>query len=952
MKKEERKIPEGIRYLSDWDGFNDLPKHQHYVLDKKMCNCGATEAYIRSSNPIILAMPRKHLLYNKYSQHPTEVFLYRFLNKKQYFSDKTPSVEEMKEFDRLLIYYIENGGTKILATYDSLPKITNILLQQGKNLSDYDVVVDEFQQIIADAPYKADTEHQFYKALKKYDTVVYLSATPFLEEYLDRLNQFKDLPFIELVWPEKSEIKAEIKMEKLTKSITKKCCEIIRQYQDGDVPYEVIDGQRVESKEAVFFLNDVKAIINVIKESGLEPGDVNILCAPRRENYDRIAALNKGCGVNDPKFEKGEIPGKGDKHKKFTMCTSSVYIGADFYSESAYAYIFANPNVESLTIDVGVDIQQIIGRQRLDKNPFRLKANLYYSLKKPLITEQEMNDIIEEKKKETNRQIENYKASPHKASFIKSIESLISKGHKDQYCCISEDDKGNKIVEENPIIEVAEKRAWDIANKVYKGDFSLFKALQKNADVTRDVDSTDPDVRKIFEIWSKDGQFKRQAMLYCELKEKQPDLLDKCTFIPKYFHDYHEALGRKGFEDLKWRRDYIKAALAPTPLDLIPHELVVAQLKTRFIVGQEYTKEDVKKGLIEIYKALGIKGKPTATDIKRYFTVEESSKRINKKKTATFKIVVHCQKIVTLFDHISNVKKPEWNGNIDQILELIKTGDRFNLKHRVENVRMAKTDAERANWKSKLPAVTWNGQFSYRDSNGCTNYSSFTALDFDHVNDMDALRDWLRTLPCVYAYFDTPSGKGIKAIIQHDNLRPENHGDLYDQLIKVFACNELDTSTLDLPRGHYLSYDPGLWLNPNVEPFHYEPRPYFQPRVFVSQTVVKDESTGDYIMEDNDSEVAKFLYKLNFQIISDESIINILRKTWTQKSIVRGRNLSVFSYAGILCKAGVDEKLALNFIKTDLVKDLPEDEINRTVRNAYEHNVFGCDRRRYTKHKK
>ena len=80
MHKITLNVPEGIRYLSDWhDLWNTLlPEGQHYILNKRICGCGATEAYLRSGRKVILASPRKHLLYNKYSQHLSDnLHLYR-----------------------------------------------------------------------------------------------------------------------------------------------------------------------------------------------------------------------------------------------------------------------------------------------------------------------------------------------------------------------------------------------------------------------------------------------------------------------------------------------------------------------------------------------------------------------------------------------------------------------------------------------------------------------------------------------------------------------------------------------------------------------------------------------------------------------------------------------------------------------------------------------------------
>lgn len=952
MKTITKDIPEGIKYLSDWEGFKDLPKHEHYILAKEICGCGATEAFIKSNEPLIIAMPRKHLLFNKYSQHIGEnVLLYRFLDQKQYFSDKNPTKAELERFDKLFIEYVRNGGTKILSTYDSMDRITSLLKQEGEELNRFRVVVDEFQQIIGDAPFKATVEHQFYNALKKFESVVYLSATPFLQTYLEMTEQFKDLTFIQLKWPEQSIRKADVNVIKLTKSINDKCCEIIRNYKSGNVPYVNVDEERVASKEAVFFLNDVKTIINVIKKSSIQPEEVNILCAPRKENYERIGSLNKGRDENQSKFTRGVIPGKGEKHKMFTFCTSTVYIGADFNSESAYSYIFANPNVESLTIDVGTDIQQIVGRQRREDNPFRMKADLYYYLKKPLISEVDMKMTIEQKRAETKKHIENFENAKHKDSQLKSLEALINKGHCDQYCCISEDENGNKTIVENSLISIAEKRAWDIANTVYKGDLSLIKALKNSVNIIRDVDDEDPDVKKLFMEWSKDGQFKRRAILYCELRENEPELLPKSGFIPKYFHEFYEALGRKGMEDLQWRADYIKEALALTPVDDMPHQDIAELLGKKFHEGKEYLKDEIKQGLTEIYAALGVKGIPSASDIQRYFTIKESSKRINKKKVATIIILSHWQKGISIFKGITDVKQPLYNSDVDSELEVIRTGGKHNLKKRITELRNISDKEEFDKLKRGLPAATWNGVFNYRDTSGCVMYSSFTALDFDHVEDLEECKHWLQTFPYVYAYFFSPSGNGIKTIILHDNRRKELHSDLYSQLISIFEGYGNDPSTSDLGRGNYLSYDVDLWINPNPVPFHYTPsQTPVKDNPIITQTIVADPK-GNIVVEDDDDYTCSFLNNLSKHILTDDSIINMLNKKWNQATIERGRNNTALSYAGVLCKAGVEKKKAQQFIQS-LLPDLPNHEICRAIKYAYEHNIFGSNRRTYLKHKR
>lgn len=136
MHKITLNVPEGIRYLSGWhDLWNTLlPEGQHYILNKRICGCGATEAYLRSDRKVILASPRKHLLYNKYSQHLSDnLHLYRYQgDKKRYFESRLISPTDMLAFNENLTGYIGAGGNKILTTYDSLRKIMEVLGSSGR----------------------------------------------------------------------------------------------------------------------------------------------------------------------------------------------------------------------------------------------------------------------------------------------------------------------------------------------------------------------------------------------------------------------------------------------------------------------------------------------------------------------------------------------------------------------------------------------------------------------------------------------------------------------------------------------------------------------------------------------------------------------------------------------------------------------------------------------------
>ena len=946
MHKITLNVPEGIRYLSDWHNLWNtlLPEGQHYILNKRICGCGATEAYLRSGRKVILASPRKHLLYNKYSQHLSDnLHLYRYQgDKKRYFENTGNTEKDIFAFNNELGRYLQSGGRKILTTYDSLGKIQEVLISSGECLQEWTVVVDEFQSMFCDCQYKATTEYEFSMILGMFSTVVYLSATPFLESYLDMTGQFGGLTVYELLWPANMTQIPEVEVIRSRKSVACLCARLVDDYRKGNGKAIMVDGGKFIAGEAVFYINSISEIKKIILENNIRPEEANIICSSKPENIRKLDELSQKTGM---KFRIGDIPQRGEPHKMFTFCTSTVYIGADFYSTNAYSYIFANPRISSMTVDVSVDLQQIIGRQRLEENPFRNSATLYFNTRESRVDRQALEEAVREKKEKTQRQIKNYVVVPYKNEMLQMMEETIRKyGHKDHYCCIVRDSNGRVCVVENEILEIADRRAWEVTNMIYNNDFSMYRALKAGVNVTKAADSNNPEIQRIFTEWNMDNRFDRKARMYCDLHENAPLLLEECNFIERKYKDYYDTLGREGFKSSHWREDYIKQALAPVPMKLLPRNEIAGRLMNVLKAGGEYTKSEVKEILRGIYHELGIQGKPSASDITGYLTCEEKNIRIKRTVTAMFKIISHAREKVSLFSRITDVNQPK-EYDVDKLLEIIRDDTYFHLKLKVEAVRSAGTKDEKNRKKALLPVVTWNGTFKSRHKNECTIYSSYTALDFDHIEpkDMPAFVRWLQGFPCVYAYFVTPGGTGYKAIILHDNCEPLYHYDLYGQLLKMFDCPWIDNSTTDLDRGNYLSYDPTLWKNPNPIPFHFVPETP-EPVIpnTMTETVIRDVQ-GEPVLVRDESWVEGFLNRLNRQVISDDNIIRILRKTWNGQSLSNGRNNTAMSYAGILCKAGVEPGKAKAFIE----ELIPGFDITEIVRYAYTHNIFGCERMRY-----
>ena len=83
-----------------------------------------------------------------------------------------------------------------------LGKIMEALIRFWRGFVSMDSSSRRISGYIYDCQYKATTEYELYQVLRKFSTVVYLSATPYLESYLDMTEQFRNMTVYELLWSE------------------------------------------------------------------------------------------------------------------------------------------------------------------------------------------------------------------------------------------------------------------------------------------------------------------------------------------------------------------------------------------------------------------------------------------------------------------------------------------------------------------------------------------------------------------------------------------------------------------------------------------------------------------------------------------------------------------------------------------------------------------------------
>lgn len=612
-KMEKYDMPKGCRYMSeDPDLLTYLGHFNKFILNKTVTGCGGTSLFLNSSINVVIISPRLQALKDKHEQHP-DTFLFH-----SPYTNNGKRAADIKRLMSDLNNYINNpfsvyNKAKILVTLDSCDKVIDVLKGYGV-IDSFLFVVDEFQCLMGDATFKGTTDMNFLIRLdNEAKNICYLSATPIQDMFLDFVPQFKGLPYIKLEW-DKSVLEEpnvrEIQMKK-DESAEKICSNIIRDFRaNGYFARKVVDGQVVYSTEACIFLNEVRSIINIIVKNNLKPDEVTILCSD-----GKVSGLPKG-------FKVGGLCTDRDnpRNKTFTFCTKASFEGVDFYSTNAMTYVFINAGKEWQTLDIMLDIPQILGRQRLDINPFRHDAVIYYKTKPYCMTITEFKAQQTAMEYKSSQIITLYDmATPEmKAILLEAFRDRAEdKKFVDDYVDVLQVN-GRQTLGINTLVQMAMWNKWQQRTHYYSHSCQLTTSIQSAISM-----NVKPQKVKDFEQQYYSASDKDRLKIYSDFRNSHsrydPFILQN-PFIDIRFHDWYGKLGydelaRLNFDEQKVEQEYDYYC---------NHEPIIQKCREAFTVGNFYTKPEVKNVLQQIYDGLGLVGKKAkATELEGYMNVRE-----------------------------------------------------------------------------------------------------------------------------------------------------------------------------------------------------------------------------------------------------------------------------------------------------------------------------------------
>lgn len=593
MKKEMIKIPANIKYLTEREKFIEefgkpfeLPNG---ILNKEIPGCGATTVALTDEHKTIICSPRNELLKNKHEQYPDTLLVIGGVDTKE------------------IETYLQTAELpKILVSYDSVYKLIGCI----KYKSDWRVVVDEFQCLLADSSFKSEIELHFLDNSRSFPYVTFLSATPILDKYLEQIDHFKDMNYYQLDWEEKDIVRV---YRERTKNPINAALEIVRYYQNGNYPSVYVNGERIYSKECVIFLNSVSNIVNIIKQTELKPEEVNIIVGNSEDNDRQIARIGEG-------FKRGRIPLKGETHKKFTFCTSTAYAGCDFYSTNAATFVISDCNRPNTAVDIATELVQIAGRQRLACNPFRQFLTFVYNVNAEEVEQETFNEHLCRKVNVTLDEIRdnNNAGEALRAKRIKDFRRIPDNvKYQDSYTMYDEQ-KGEFVF--NRLAYVNEQYCFDVQKFNYQNGVIVKKLLQDSSfDVSEN--QTYAVYQEQLKHLIKKEPFVDRMQAYCEYRAKQGLIVNLAmpTLESKYpeLRYYYEALGVDRIKALNYKeKKLLNEIHIMKTKNKIRHEL-----HGIIHIGDRILTTDIQQTLHDVYDRLGIDKSPKATDLNEFFEI-------------------------------------------------------------------------------------------------------------------------------------------------------------------------------------------------------------------------------------------------------------------------------------------------------------------------------------------
>ena len=295
----------------------------------------------------------------------------------------------------------------------------------------------------------------------------------------------------------------------------------------------------------------------------------------------------------------------------------------------------SDANVDSLTVDITLDLPQILGRQRLEESPWKNRAELYYRsvLNKNITVAEDFKEFIQAKMDRTESLLRSYgNALDIEKHHLADIYQYVAKtkNYKDNYVAVNVHGGKDLVPVINNLVLVSEIRAFQIQQVDYKDRFSVFKAVSEELDIENKA------IMEFIEEFESKSLFPEKMKLLCECNLSEDTIKVILDLLPIVFKNYYVTLGKARIKSLNYRKNFLDKECSRLKENQENSGKLKDLIYDKVEIGKKYTKQYLKELLAQIYVEAGIKEAPKSTALEEYFelkkiqtTNKETGKRDN-----------------------------------------------------------------------------------------------------------------------------------------------------------------------------------------------------------------------------------------------------------------------------------------------------------------------------------
>jgi hypothetical protein len=576
------------------------------VISKGLTGCGATTILLENNQPMILSCPTNELCHDKSTAQ-------RHTGKVMWYKAETKD-DAVKDYLQGVII------PKFVSVYDQTTNLYEALCRiEKQNVgSKYILAVDEVHMLMTALSYREKAIMQLTSLFCKFENAQFITATPLPAKFTPEiLLQYK---YVEYEWESGVGVQVLTSMQSSPLSAASKLIDGFK--LEGGIDVTTENGEIIEAKELIFFINSVTDIATLISTCKLNQVECKIIVA---DNYSNRNVLAKAFGIDSTEVE---IVHASSPNKLFTFVTSKAFEGVDFYSDSALSIVVSRVSSKNTLLDMNVSLPQIAGRIRTAENKLKNTILFIYNTSAYGKSDEELETELQNDIEEVNDLISGYgrcKVNEKKA-MLKRFTIDFEHG------LLQRDDSEEEPILKVDIDAIKLKRYQNYITTTFNDKMKVINTIEQHARVT-EIESVNVEnsaltyLRKqpLNEVAERYSQLTGKANSNESESEGEKRTLAMIEQEYPILKDAYKNLGyekmitasKRGIKKLQQELDVFNTK------DILRRK--VAKL---FSEGEFYSRQSIREILQPLYQQKKLSA-PKATDIAFYFETGDEKRKMN-----------------------------------------------------------------------------------------------------------------------------------------------------------------------------------------------------------------------------------------------------------------------------------------------------------------------------------